>query len=525
MSVSTSDFLTVQSPSVNSTASDIAVETKVYADSRLTRFSQDGDKTKTDETSEQTVSFSEQLSKIQQTGNQTISTPGNKLPLSNPIIDSLSPENPIHKTSGETLLTDSNHSPDLDGLELLDLIKTDSGRISAIEDSPLPVSDSRLVSSASRLSLDSDGKLPAVTNPLATIDRMYNTGPFGQSMISYSDNITTLPIEEIHKNPDLTLPVKIEGKQTAAQLPALEQAPASLISTNGVTRITNIEDFGAPRQTTEPSNHRSNTDLILDKPNAYSNLKSSITSNFSVASEGNEPSLDGFKFSNTKEPIVTNSTLADKLEPKAKFVAQEIKGPVNNIAHNIGNGKIANPLSSVLISNQDSGQPAPVHNINNQSVSSLNTAVQTLPNLHTDQNNSSILQQGLSLRQDFSPNLANRIQWIYQQALASAEILMDPPELGPLSVKLHANRGETNILFQVSNPQTKDMIEENLSKLKELLEQQGIQLGDTQVEHKETNRETKDGLGRSDSLASDEIENPQDSGSLVHSVGLLDTYA
>jgi len=94
----------------------------------------------------------------------------------------------------------------------------------------------------------------------------------------------------------------------------------------------------------------------------------------------------------------------------------------------------------------------------------------------------SVFSQGLNLKQNFAPNLAMRIQWMFNQALSTAEIMMDPPEMGPLTVKIQQHNGETNIMFQVSQTATKEMLEESLSKLKEMLEQQGINLGETVVE-------------------------------------------
>lgn len=136
----------------------------------------------------------------------------------------------------------------------------------------------------------------------------------------------------------------------------------------------------------------------------------------------------------------------------------------------------------------------------------------------------SAIQSGLSLKRNFSPNLAARIQWIYHQAISSAEILMDPPELGPLSVKLTKNNGETNILFQVTNPSTKEAIEDNLAKLKELLSEQGINLGDTQVEQQQKNdkkENLKEQIAADSSLDSDQSLEQRD----IHvQQGLLDTY-
>jgi len=164
------------------------------------------------------------------------------------------------------------------------------------------------------------------------------------------------------------------------------------------------------------------------------------------------------------------------------------------------------PTSSATASNVDSTNPT--------STSSLSA--------------NSSFQSGLALKNDFTPNLALRIKWVYQQALSSAEILMDPPELGPLSVKLTNTKGETNIVFHVNNSMTKDMIEENLSKLKELLAEQNITLGNAQVAQQQ--KDQNDQKSKDENLTSgaknsdddmDDLSNTQESYSRV---GLLDTY-
>jgi flagellar hook-length control protein FliK len=95
---------------------------------------------------------------------------------------------------------------------------------------------------------------------------------------------------------------------------------------------------------------------------------------------------------------------------------------------------------------------------------------------------SSDINEGLKLKQDFGSNLAHRIQWIYSKSLPNAQIMMDPAELGPMNVKVQHNQGETSIIFQVSHPATRDALNESLPRLKEMLEQQGINLSDASVE-------------------------------------------
>lgn len=157
-------------------------------------------------------------------------------------------------------------------------------------------------------------------------------------------------------------------------------------------------------------------------------------------------------------------------------------------------------------------------------IQKIQAVTPTQPVSQTSLIDASSIQSGLSLKSEFSPNLALRIQWIFQQALSNAEILMDPPELGPLSVKLSHHNGETNIVFQVSNSQTKDMLENNLSKLKDLLAEQGINLGDTQVEHQQNGDKEKKSSHTNITTETTDVEEPKKQLVEEGNVRLLDTY-
>ncbi|MET1255059.1 flagellar hook-length control protein FliK [Aliikangiella maris] len=141
----------------------------------------------------------------------------------------------------------------------------------------------------------------------------------------------------------------------------------------------------------------------------------------------------------------------------------------------------------------------------------------------------------LFARQDFSPNLALRVQWMLNQGLSSAEIMMDPPEMGPLSVKIQQTNGETHIVFQVNNPATKELLEENMQKLKNMLAESGINLGDTEVNQQQRdlfaqsndtdNTDSQSGSLNSQGESTDEDLSQQRSSVVITSDQLLDVYS
>ncbi|MEC4726506.1 flagellar hook-length control protein FliK [Shewanella sp. D64] len=83
--------------------------------------------------------------------------------------------------------------------------------------------------------------------------------------------------------------------------------------------------------------------------------------------------------------------------------------------------------------------------------------------------------------QRFSPVMKQQLITMVSQGIQHAEIRLDPPELGQLMVRIQVQGDQTQVQFQVAQHQTRDLIEQAIPRLKELLSEQGLQLTDSQV--------------------------------------------
>lgn len=110
--------------------------------------------------------------------------------------------------------------------------------------------------------------------------------------------------------------------------------------------------------------------------------------------------------------------------------------------------------------------------------------------------------------------LAERAGQLAHQRVYSAEMQLDPPELGPLQVKISVHQDQAVVSFVSANPQVRDLLDQNLVRLRELLQEQGMQLVDAGVSDQQRepgeNAGTKAGdfagTTAEDSLASDSVE-------------------
>ncbi|WP_299791316.1 flagellar hook-length control protein FliK [uncultured Shewanella sp.] len=83
--------------------------------------------------------------------------------------------------------------------------------------------------------------------------------------------------------------------------------------------------------------------------------------------------------------------------------------------------------------------------------------------------------------QRFSPVMRQQLMTMVSQGVHQAEIRLDPPELGQMMVRVQVQGEQTQVQFQVSQHQTRDLIEQAIPRLKDLLSEQGMQLTDSHV--------------------------------------------
>ena len=78
--------------------------------------------------------------------------------------------------------------------------------------------------------------------------------------------------------------------------------------------------------------------------------------------------------------------------------------------------------------------------------------------------------------------VAEKVQMMMSKNLKNLDIRLVPPELGQMKIRMTMNNDVANVHFTVSNQQARDVIEQTLPRLREMLAQQGMQLADSSVQ-------------------------------------------
>lgn len=114
---------------------------------------------------------------------------------------------------------------------------------------------------------------------------------------------------------------------------------------------------------------------------------------------------------------------------------------------------------------------------NHHLLSPVNTTQQNLSNTQTQTTRLITPIDNTS----WSNQFAERVTMLVGQQQHAARIKINPPELGPIEVKINIQNDQANVTVLAQHQVVRDSLEDSMPRLRELLQQQGIALGDFNV--------------------------------------------
>lgn len=130
--------------------------------------------------------------------------------------------------------------------------------------------------------------------------------------------------------------------------------------------------------------------------------------------------------------------------------------------------------------------------------------------------------------------LGERAIMISAQNMRVAEIKLDPPELGSLSIRVNVNQDQVSLSFTSPHAHVRDAVEQSLPRLREMFAEQGLALQDSEVadqsadqQRREQLAEQGDGGSSTNQYMGDGSENSEEAAATegAESISLVDYYA
>jgi len=157
------------------------------------------------------------------------------------------------------------------------------------------------------------------------------------------------------------------------------------------------------------------------------------------------------------------------------------------------------PITTAVSANLSATQN-PLTGIMNEAASGLNqTAALSSTPLVNSPLSSAPLSTAISANvgsPNWSQQMAQQVTYMVKGGIQQAEIKLNPAHLGPMEIKLSMSDDKASVNFVTQHAAVRDALDAALPRLKEMLEQQGLNLADanvsTQSEQRQANSEMHD---------------------------------
>jgi flagellar hook-length control protein FliK len=89
--------------------------------------------------------------------------------------------------------------------------------------------------------------------------------------------------------------------------------------------------------------------------------------------------------------------------------------------------------------------------------------------------------------------LGQKVVWMVTGGQQSAALTLNPPDLGPMHIVLHVSNGQAEASFTASQPEVRQALESAMPKLREMMSEAGIQLGQATISTGMPNQQNRSG--------------------------------
>jgi flagellar hook-length control protein FliK len=133
----------------------------------------------------------------------------------------------------------------------------------------------------------------------------------------------------------------------------------------------------------------------------------------------------------------------------------------------------------------------------------------------------------------WSNEIGERVVWFGANKIQHAEIELDPPELGPLQVRISTQNDQTSVTFTSHHAAVREVLDQSLPRLKEMFSEQGLNLVQADVGERRGSQQQQQFEMTDSAAAADNAGSDDDGDTSVAStakpakmrLGLVDAYA
>lgn len=245
-----------------------------------------------------------------------------------------------------------------------------------------------------------------------------------------------------------------------------------------------------PDKTTTLPNAPKQDQLTTGNPDAAARMALNLGKATAVMQQAKEQLPAGNNnLANASEEFKVGKQDAEFLKKEAskivsegdKMVAPELKLPREGVAKPFIQQMMRESVPPQLAASQDAttttATRAPDFMLNETAVSATQ---QSSSQQAVNRPAELLLPVNMPVKQ-WNQKFAEHVSSLALKGATQAQIRLDPPELGPLSIRIQHNGGDTQIQFTVNNPIARELIDSSMTRLREMLEEQGFENVDVDI--------------------------------------------
>jgi flagellar hook-length control protein FliK len=169
--------------------------------------------------------------------------------------------------------------------------------------------------------------------------------------------------------------------------------------------------------------------------------------------------------------------------------------------------QVTNILAAATSLNQSNQQQTPLNSGVSEVTAMKESAQQQIESTRLAQQTTTN-DKGINVfKPDGQQQLTEKVRWMVNSRNISAEIRLDPPDLGGMNIKVNLSGDSASVSFVVQSQHARDALDQAVPRLREMLEEHGIELGQSSVQQESpgTDGQAEEGSLANNSNGSDNL--------------------
>jgi len=305
----------------------------------------------------------------------------------------------------------------------------------------------------------------------ANLDVLTNQ-PDQRGDIKLSDTLLLTPENTSQESDLLTPPSDTLLPEAGSELPLASQlSPVNNASINQITLLNPTPVMQASVENVA-QNSLENIQTARQQQSDVINKTGGVLTEQNIKQELTSPK-------NVNAPLNLNANVSEKINLQdaryEKIMSEKPSADVIAQSTRLQQVPLTTAVSETLSSTKNS---VPVFSVESAGV--LNNAAPTNSTGQINNTFNSTISTPLQ-NPNWSQQMTQQISYMVKGGFQQAEIKLNPAHLGPMEIKLTINDDQASVSFVAQHAQVRDVIDSAMPRLKEMLEQQGLNLSDANV--------------------------------------------